>query len=117
LLATRSYAELLNATPLFGVIAVRDRYDRPQSLLAGRIWQRAHLLATARHVAGRPVNEAVELIDHQRWLHQEPQAMAELSQLIGETGWQPTFMFRLGYPVRQVSPSPRRPIDDVLLAG
>ena len=115
LLGGRSYSDLLHATPLFGVIAVRDRYDRAQSLGAGRIWQRAHLLATARHLAGRPVNEAVELIDHQRSLDQEPQAMAELSGLIGENGWEPTFMFRLGYPVRQVSPSPRRPVDDVLL--
>jgi len=115
LLRAKPYKDLLNATPLFGVIAVRDRYDREQSLRAGRTWQRAHLLATARHLAGRPVNEAVELIDHQRSLHQEPEAMAELSELIGEDGWQPTFMFRLGYPVRQVSPSPRRPVSDVLL--
>ncbi len=115
LLRTVSYKDLLHAAPLFGVIAVRDRYDREQSLRAGRTWQRAHLLATARLLAGRPVNEAVELIDHQRSLNQEPQAMAELSELIGENGWQPTFMFRLGYPVRQVSPSPRRPVNDVLL--
>jgi nitroreductase len=115
LLGAMSYRDLLRSTPLFGVIAVRDRYDREQCLSAGRIWQRAHLLATARHVAGRPVNEAVELIDHQRLLNQQPQAMADLSALVGENGWQPTFMFRLGYPVRQVSPSPRRPVNDVLL--
>ena len=115
LLRMMSYKDLLHATPLFGVITVRDRYDREQSLRAGRTWQRAHLLATAHHVAGRPVNEVVELIDHQRSLNQEPQAMAELSELIGEKEWQPTFMFRLGYPVRQVSPSPRRPVNDVLL--
>jgi nitroreductase len=115
LLRAMSYRDLLHATPLFGVIAVRDRYDREQCLRAGRIWQRAHLLATARHIAGRPVNEVVELIDHQRFHNQEPQTMAEISELIGENGWQPTFMFRLGYPVRQVSPSPRRPVSDVLL--
>jgi hypothetical protein len=115
LLRTISYKDLLHATPLFGVIAVRDRYDRAQCLRAGRIWQRIHLLTTARHLAGRPVNEAVELVDHQRSLNQEPQAMAELSELIGENSWQPTFMFRIGYPVRQVSPSPRRPVNDVLL--
>ncbi len=115
LLRTTSYKEVLQATPLFGLIAVRDRYEREQSLLAGRIWQRIHLLTTARGLAGRPVNEAVEWIDHQRWLNQEPQAEAALSELIGNTTWQPTFMFRLGYPVRQVSPSPRRPVNDVLL--
>jgi len=115
LLGTRSYRDLLRATPLFGVIAVRDRYDRAQCMGAGRIWQRAHLLATARHLAGRPVNEAVELIDHQRSLNQELQAIAELSEFIGEKEWQPTFMFRLGDPVRQVAPSPRRRVNDVLL--
>src|ERR1700683_1518211 len=115
LLRAMSYTDVLHATPLFGVIAVRDRYDREQSPRAGRIWQRAHLLATARHIAGRPVNEVVELVDHQRFRNQEPRAMAEISELIGESGWQPTFMFRLGYPVRQASPSPRRPVSDVLL--
>jgi hypothetical protein len=115
LLPAFSYRNLLHATPLFGVIAVRDRYDREQCLRAGRIWQRIHLLTTARHLGGRPVNEAVELVDHQRSLNQEPQAMADLSALIGERGWQSTFMFRLGYPVRQVASSPRRPVNDVLL--
>ncbi|HXW89185.1 MAG TPA: hypothetical protein VEK33_01425 [Terriglobales bacterium] len=115
LLHTMPYKDLLHATPLFGVIAVRDRYDREQSLRAGRIWQRAHLLTTVRGLAGRPVNEAVEWIDHQRWLNQEPQAEADLFDLVGDKSWQPTFMFRLGYPVRQVSPSPRRPVKDVLL--
>jgi len=115
LLPKFSYKDLLRATPLFGAIAVRDRYDREQCLRAGRNWQRIHLLTTARHLAGRPVNEAVELVDHQRSLNQEPQAMADLSALIGENRWQPTFMFRLGYPVRQVAPSPRRPVNDVLL--
>ena len=112
---TMSYNELLNATPLFGIIAVRDRYDREQCLRAGRIWQRGHLLATARGLAGRPVNEAVELIDHQRSLSQQPQAMAELAELLGDKDWQPTFMFRFGYPLREVGPSPRRPVQACLL--
>jgi hypothetical protein len=115
LLRSMPYRNLLQATPLFGMIAVRDRYDREQSLRAGRIWQRAHPLATARGLAGRPVNEAVELIDHQRWLNQEPQAEAVLFELIGDKAWQPMFMFRFGYPIRQVSPSPRRPVENVLL--
>jgi len=33
--------------PLFGLIAVRDRYDRPQTIRAGRLWRRTHLVATA----------------------------------------------------------------------
>lgn len=115
LLESPSYADILKATPLFGLIALRNRYDVEQNLRAGRIWQRAHLLATARGLAGRPVNEAVEWIDNQRLRGQPPQAEAALANLTGDSNWQPTFMFRFGYPIREVSPSPRRPVKDVLI--
>jgi len=109
------YADLLRATPVFGLIAVRDRYDQEQSLRAGRIWQRAHLLITSRGVAGRPVNEAVELIDHERMRNQEPKGLAQLTDLMRDATWQPTFMFRLGYPVRSAAASPRRSVHDVII--
>jgi nitroreductase len=109
------YADLLRATPVFGLIAVRDRYDQEQSLRAGRIWQRAHLLLTSRGVAARPVNEAVELIDHERRRNQDPRASAQLAELTHDATWQPTFMFRIGYPVRPALASPRRPLKDVII--
>ncbi len=109
------YADLLRATPVFGLIAVRDRYDQEQSLRAGRIWQRAHLLLTSRGVAGRPVNEAVELIDHERLRNQEPRASAQLAELTHDSTWQPTFMFRIGYAIRPAHASPRRPAKDVII--
>jgi len=112
---TTSYMDSVRATPFYGLIAVRDRYDLEQSLRAGRIWQRAHLLATAHNVAGQPLNQIVELVDHQRSLNQQPKALAELAELIGDTDWQPTFMFRFGYPIRDVGPSPRRPVQACLL--
>lgn len=112
--ATSGYAELLRATPVFGLIAVRDRYDQQPSLLAGRIWQRIHLLVTTRGIAGRPVNEAVELVDQERWLGKEPRALAQLAELTGDATWQPTFMFRLGYAIRPAPASPRRPVNDVV---
>ena len=31
----------LAATPVLGLLAVRDLYDKPQTLQAGRVWQRA----------------------------------------------------------------------------
>ena len=62
------------SAPLIGIIAVHDRYDREHCLRAGRIWQRAHLLATARGLAGRPCNEAVEMIDHEKALGRPPEA-------------------------------------------
>ncbi|MGD0514446.1 MAG: hypothetical protein ABSA29_14205 [Terriglobales bacterium] len=109
------YADLLRATPVFGLIAVRDRYDQEQCLRAGRIWQRAHLLLTSRGVAGRPINEAVELIDHERLRNQEPLSSAQLAELTHDATWQPTFMFRVGYPIRPALASPRRPIEDVII--
>jgi len=110
-----TYAQLLRATPVFGLIALRDRYDQEQNLRAGRIWQRTHLWLTAHGIAGRPINEQVELIDQERWLNKEPHALAQLSELTGEATWQPTFMFRIGYAIRPAPASPRRPVQDVVI--
>src|SRR6202451_4624825 len=49
------YVDLLRATPVFGLIAVCDRYDQAQCLRAGRISQRTHLLLTSRGGAARRV--------------------------------------------------------------
>jgi len=83
--AKDTYRSLLLTAPLFGLIAVRDRYDQEQSLRAGRIWQRAHLFATARGVAGRPANETVEMMDYERSTGQEARHVALLAELIGDT--------------------------------
>ena len=56
-----SYSNLMLSAPLIGFIAVRDRYDQEHCLSVGRLWQRAHLLATAQGLAARPCNEAVEM--------------------------------------------------------
>src|SRR5260370_41066664 len=98
--AMDTYRKLLLTAPLFGLIAVRDRYDQEQSLRAGRIWQRAHLFATARGVAGRPASETVEMVDHERSTGQEARHAAFLAELISDTAWQPTFMFYTGDAVR-----------------
>lgn len=108
------YLKLLQTPPIFGIIAVRDRYAQEQSLRAGRIWQRAHLLATARQLAARPANEAIEMVDHEQKLDREPIHAKLLAELTGDANWQPTFMFYMGYPVRQASASPRRPVQDVI---
>jgi len=112
--ARNAYLNLLLTAPVFGLIAVRDRYDQEQSLRAGRIWQRAHLMATARGMAGRPANEAVEMVDHEGSTGQEARHAALLAELIGDTAWQPTFMFYMGYAVRPGLASPRRPVERVV---
>src|SRR5208337_2296292 len=109
------YASLMLSAPLIGIIAVRDRYDQENCLRAGRIWQRAHLLATARGVAGRPCNEAVEMIDHERAQGKPAKRAGMLAELLGDATWQPMFLFYMGYPLLTARASPRRPIDRVVL--
>ena len=109
-----AYSELMLSAPLIGVIGVRDRYDQEDCMRAGRIWQRLHLLATARGLAARPSNEAVEMIDHERSRGKEPRQAGLLAGILGDSAWQPTFVFYMGYPMRIAPASPRRPIEDVV---
>ncbi|MGO8720950.1 MAG: hypothetical protein ACLQMO_17310 [Acidobacteriaceae bacterium] len=109
-----AYTKQLTASPMFGVIAVRDRYSFSQCLQAGRLWERAHLLATSRGIAARPINEAVELIDIENAEGRPRVTEPKLARLIGDTNWQPTFMFRVGYAARNAPASPRRDLAQVL---
>jgi hypothetical protein len=114
--AMGGYSNRMLSAPLIGIIAVHDRYDQESCLRAGRIWQRAHLLATARELAGRPCNEAVEMIDHERARGRPAQRAALLADVLGgDPTWQPTFLFYMGYPLSTARASPRRPIDRVIL--
>jgi len=113
--ARQSYAPLMASAPLMGIITVHDRLDRVQCLLAGRIWQRAHLLATTWGLAGRPCNEAVEWVDRQQAMGQATQGASPLADLLGEPGWEPTFVFYMGYPSLPSHASPRRPVERLLL--
>ena len=109
------YSRLLLTAPLMGIIAVRDRYDQEHCLGAGRIWQRAHLLATARGLSARPCNESVEMIDYEK-SHGKPALHLELiGDIIGDSTWQPTFVFYMGFPTLTSLDSPRRPMAIVLL--
>jgi nitroreductase len=110
-----AYLNLMLRAPLIGFIAVRDRYQQEQCLRAGRIWQRAHLLATARGLAARPCNEAVEMVDHERALGRPASRVALLSGITGDSMWQPTFVFYMGYPTLPAHASPRRPVQAVLV--
>jgi hypothetical protein len=109
------YTDLLLTGRLFGLIAVRDLYDQAQSMQAGRLWQRAHLLATARGLAARPANQPVQLVDHQRMHGQPPKEVESLAVLTGDAAWRPTFMFYMGYPTRRANPSARRGLGEVLI--
>ena len=110
-----AYSKLMLSAPLIGFIAVRDRYDQQQCLRAGRLWQRAHLLATAHGLAARPCNEAVEMVDHERALGRPASRAAPLNEVTGDSTWQPNFVFYMGYPTRSAHASPRRPLQAVLV--
>jgi nitroreductase len=109
------YAQQMQSARLFGIIAVRDRLSMRQSLLAGSLWQRAHLLATARGVAARPCNEAIEMIDYERSHGRKARRLQELAEAIGDAAWQPTFFFMMGKPTLQANLSPRRRAGKVTL--
>lgn len=109
------YAQLMLSAPLIGMIAVRDRYDQEQCLRAGRIWQRAHLLATVRGLAGRPCNELVEMVDHERAQGKPASRLALLNEITGDAAWQQTFVFYMGYATLPAHASPRRPVQAVVV--
>jgi nitroreductase len=110
-----AYSDLMLSAPLIGYIAVRDRYDQEQCLEAGRIWQRAHLFATASGLAARPCNESVEIVDHENALGKPASYAAQLSRITRDPSWQPTFVVYMGYPTLTANASPRRPLQAVLV--
>jgi len=109
--------EQLATAPMTGLIAVRDLYDRPSALTAGRLWQRIHLSATLAGVALHPLNQPMEVVDRDRQLNRGDAWARRMAGLVGGAGWQPTFSFRAGISPRTASASPRRALADVLLAN
>jgi nitroreductase len=109
------YSKLMLSAPLIGFIAVRDRYSQEQCLQAGRIWQRAHLFATAHGLAARPCNEAVEMVDHELALGRPASHATLLNEISADPTWQPTFVFYMGYPKWSAHASPRRPVQAVIV--
>jgi hypothetical protein len=98
-----------------GLIAVRDLYDVEQTLRAGRLWQRLHLQGTLLGLAMQPINQLPEIVDRQFELGKSAIAAATLASLTGDASWRPTFAFRLGWPIRVASASPRRDIQSVMM--
>ncbi|MDO8838544.1 MAG: hypothetical protein Q7V31_06405 [Parvibaculum sp.] len=119
--AEQSHGAWLNQTrdthvptaALLGLIATRDRYDRPQALAAGRLWQRLHLTGAAVGISMHPLNQPVETIDRELQLEREAKSEVRLASITGDESWQPTFVFRAGYPTRQVRLSARRGVKEV----
>lgn len=107
----------LATAPVTGFIAVRDLYDIPRTLDAGRLWQRLHLWATLKGIAMQPINQAVEMVDRELHLGRAPETARRLVDLTGDPAWKPAFAFRAGYARRAALPSPRRPLQNVVAVG
>ena len=105
----------LASAPTVGMIFVADRYDRAGAIAAGRIWQRLHLEATLRGLAMQPLNQPIELIDRERQLGRPPEWEQRIAELTDGEG-QATFAFRVGYARKVAPPSPRRRLEDILIA-
>jgi hypothetical protein len=101
-------------SPVLGMLFVRDRLDVGQAIAAGRAWQRLHLALTAQGLAAQPLNQPVEMIDRHQMLGRADEFGPALTALAPTAGWQPTFVFRLGYASREAPRSPRRPLRDVV---
>jgi nitroreductase len=100
--------------PVLGVILVRDRLDMRSAIEAGRAWQRLHLAATSEGLAAQPLNQPVECIDRTAMLGRADGFGSGIVQLVSASGWEPTFVFRLGTAEQAAGRSPRRALEEVL---
>jgi hypothetical protein len=100
--------------PRFGVIAVRNRDDKAQLLEAGRLWQRLHLEATLQGVAMHPLNQMMEMVDHDCFEGHIGRAEYQLARIVNDSGLQAVFGFRCGYAKRPAKPAPRRGVNEVI---
>jgi hypothetical protein len=100
--------------PVLGVILVRDRLNMRGAIDAGRAWQRLHLAATFEGLAAQPLNQPVEWIDRTAMLGSADGFRSAIVQLVSASGWEPTFIFRLGIAERVAALSPRRALEEVL---
>lgn len=97
----------------YGIISLRDLYDREQNMIAGMIWQRIHLHATKLGIAMQPLNQPLEIVDRMVELGGGAPDDIRLDGFVPD-GWSPTFCFRMGYAGASVNASPRRGLDEVV---
>jgi hypothetical protein len=100
--------------PRFGVIAAPNRDDKAQLLEAGRLWQRLHLEATLQGVAMHPLNQMMEMVDHDCFEGHISRAEYQLARIVKDSGLQAVFGFRCGYARQPSKPAPRRGVSEVI---
>ncbi|MBK9925843.1 MAG: twin-arginine translocation signal domain-containing protein [Anaerolineales bacterium] len=98
----------------FGILTVRDGRDNAQRLECGRIWQRIHLWGTTQGLALQPLNQMCERVDREAQLNKEFTLTKAVRGLVNDDDWHAIMPFRIGYPVQESFPSPRRGLEQVL---
>lgn len=91
----------------YGVITSTSPDDRRTQLEAGRLLQRIHLAATSRGIALQHMNQITERIDREATTGAVPTFAPRFARLL-PAGSRPLLTFRVGYPVREARPTPRR---------
>jgi nitroreductase len=109
--------DVQTVAPVLGIILVRDRLEMGSAIAAGRAWQRLHLAATTMGLAAQPLNQPVECVDRNAMLGRNDEFARALSRFAHAPDWEATFVFRLGYAERPALPSPRRPLNDVVIGS
>jgi len=91
----------------YGVITTPAPDDRRVQLDAGRLLQRVHLRATAAGLALHPMNQITERIDREAAAGLPATFAPRFAALLPD-GARPLLAFRVGHPVRDGRPTPRR---------
>ena len=93
--------QLAEASPLLAVLSTESDYPRDW-LLAGQALQRALLVGCMHGLQASYLNQPVQV----------GSLRPKLQNLVG-TGF-PQILLRIGYPLEEISPAPRRALDDVI---
>ncbi|WP_344415457.1 Acg family FMN-binding oxidoreductase [Pseudonocardia ailaonensis] len=93
----------------YGVITTATPDDRRAQLEAGRLLQRIHLRATAAGIALQHMNQVTERIDREASTGARATFAPRFAALL-PPGAHPLLTFRVGYPVREARPTPRRSV-------
>jgi len=91
----------------YGVITTSSPDDRRNQLNAGRLLQRIHLTATSQGIALQHMNQVTERIDRESTTGAAPTFAPRFAELLPPNAL-PLLTFRVGYPVREGRPTPRR---------
>ena len=100
----------------YGIVRARDPFDNANRIEGGRLWQRIQLKAQTLGLAMQPLNQLPERADRERMLGIDDRFKRALADVTGDTAWHALMPFRLGYATVIAQPSPRRHVEDVIVA-